>query len=60
MKPSSALASLTIIVFVATLVVRPDLAFWMLFSGCFLGFIVITHHFLTDLFDWFLPDRFRR
>jgi hypothetical protein len=60
MKPSSAIASLTIIVIVGFAVVRPDIVFWVILSGCFLGFIGFTHHFLTDLFDSFLPDRFRR
>lgn len=60
MKLSSALASLTIVVFVATLVVRPDIAVWVIFFGCFLGFILFTHHVLTEFFDCILPDRFDR
>jgi len=56
---SSALASLTIVVFVAALVVRPDIAFWMFLSVCGLGLILSAHHVLTEFFDWLLPDRFR-
>lgn len=60
MKPSSALASLTIVVLVATLVVRPDIMFWIILSGGVLFIIVFTHHVLTEFFDWLLPDRFDR
>jgi len=60
MRLSSALASLTIVVLVATLVVSPDIVFWVLLSLCGLWFILFTHHVLTELFDWLLPDRFRR
>jgi len=60
MKLSSALASLTIVALVVTLVVRPDIVFWMVVSLCVLSFILFTQHVLTEFFDWLLPDRFDR
>lgn len=59
MRLSSALASLTIVALVATLIVRPDVVIWMLLSGCIPGFILFSHHILTEFFDWILWERWR-